>query len=148
MGRIRIVSLDMVCPVVCATHCLALSFLLVMTKSIKCQCMERGCIHDVLFRWGRRNTVFVMSNSCSTQVLSSNSPLLLHFPTPFFPRTPSQVTWSVSTLALKFPRRNSFPAVEQTRSVCPDPCKKLFHFLWICHGWCICAYGGSMMLVG
>ena len=52
-------------------------------------------IQDILFRWGRRNTVFVMSNSCSAQVLSSSSPLLLCFPTPFFPRTPSQVMWSV-----------------------------------------------------
>ena len=47
--------------------------------------------------------------SHSTQLISSSSPLMLHFPTPLFPRTPSQVVRSVPTLALKPPRRNSCP---------------------------------------
>ena len=57
---------------------------------------------------GRRNTVFVLGNSCSAQVHSSSSLLLLPFPTSFFPRKPSQVVRSVPTLALKSHRRNSF----------------------------------------
>ena len=63
------------------TYCLP--FRLVMTNSIKCQCLERGYTQDVRFRWGRRNTVFVRIKLCSTQVISSSSPLLLHLPTPF-----------------------------------------------------------------
>ena len=117
LGRIRMVNLDtsslwsvqQSAPhIALATLTSCVSFLLVMTQSIKCQCLERGCIQDVLFRRNRRNTMFVLSNSCSAQVLSSSSPLLLHFPTSLFPRTLSQAVWSVPTLALKSPRRNSF----------------------------------------
>ena len=48
--------------------------------------------------------VLVISNSCSAHFLKRRSPLLLHFPTPSDPITPSQVWWSVPTLALKSPR--------------------------------------------
>ena len=41
------------------TSCLA--FLRTITKSMRCQYLERGCIHDVLLRVGRRKTVLVIS---------------------------------------------------------------------------------------
>ena len=72
---------------------------------MRCQCLEQGCIHVVFLRVGRRKTVLVISNSCSAHFLKRRSPLLLHFPTPSDPITPSQVWWSVPTLALKSPRR-------------------------------------------
>ena len=74
---------------------------------MRCQCLERGCIQDILFLLGRRKTVLVIRRSCSAHFLRSKRPLLLHFPTPSGPITPSQVWWSVPTLALKSPRRIS-----------------------------------------
>ena len=52
-------------------------------------------------------TVLVINKSCSAHFLRSKRPLLLHLPTPSEPITPSQVWWSVPTLALKSPRRMS-----------------------------------------
>ena len=92
------------------------------------QCLERGCIHVVFLRVGRRKTVLVISNSCSAHFLKRRSPLLLHFPTPSDPITPSQVWWSVPTLALKSPRRMSLSvpgAAEITES------KSLIYFKYI-----------------
>ena len=54
-----------------------------------------------------RLTALVISNSCSAHFLKRRSPLLLHFPTPSDLITPSQVWWSVPTLALKSPKRMS-----------------------------------------
>ena len=51
--------------------------------------------------------MLAISNSCTAHFLKRRSPLLLHFPTPSDPITPSQVWWSVPTLALKSPRRMS-----------------------------------------
>ena len=77
---------------------------------MRCQCLDRGCIQDVLFRFGRLKTVLVISRSCSAHFLRSRRPLLLHLPTPSEPITHSQVWWSVPTLALKSPRRISVSA--------------------------------------
>ena len=85
------------------TSCL--SFLHTMIYSMRCQCLERGCIHDVLLQVGRRKTVLVISSSCSAHFVKRRKSLLLHFPTPSVPITPSQVWWSVPTIALKSPRR-------------------------------------------
>ena len=78
-----------------------------MAKSIRCQCLDQGCIQDVLFRFGSLKTVLVINKSCSAHVLRSRRPLLLHLPTPSEPITPSQVWRSVPTLALKLPKRMS-----------------------------------------
>ena len=65
-------------------------------------------VNEMLFlRVGRRKTVLVISNACSAHFLKRRSPLLLHFPTPSDPITPSQVWWSVPTVALKSLRRMS-----------------------------------------
>ena len=72
---------------------------------MRCQCLERGCIHVVFLRVGRRKTVLVISNSCSAHFLKRRSLLLFHFPILSDPITPSQVWLSVPTLALKSPRR-------------------------------------------
>ena len=87
---------------------------------MRCQCLERGCIHDVFLRVGRRTTGLVISNSCSAHFLKRRSPLLLHFPTPSDPITPSQVWWSVPTLALKSPRRMNLSVRVLQKSQNPD----------------------------
>ena len=103
---------------------------------MRCQCLERGCIHVVFLRVGRRKTVLVISNSCSAHFFKRRSPLLLHFPTPSDPITPSQVWWSVPTLALKSPRRMFF---------CPGCCRNyriliiielVFNLIWVGHCGC------------
>ena len=38
---------------------------------MRCQCLERGCIQDVLFLLGRRKTVLVIRRSCSAHFLRS-----------------------------------------------------------------------------
>ena len=58
---------------------------------MRCQCLDRGCIQDVLFRFGSLKTVLVINKSCSAHFLRSRRPLLLHLPTPSGPITPSQV---------------------------------------------------------
>ena len=73
---------------------------------MRCQCLKRGCIHDVLLRFGRRMTVLVIISSCSAHFLKRR-PLLLHFPTPSVPNIPSQFWWSVPTLILKSSKRIS-----------------------------------------
>ena len=50
--------------------------------------------------------MLVISSSCSVQVWSSRRPLLLQWPAPYSPTTPSQET----TLALKSPRMMSLSA--------------------------------------
>ena len=56
---------------------------------MRCQCLERVCIQDVLFILGRRKTVLVIRRSCSAHFLRSKKSLLLHFPTPSGHITPS-----------------------------------------------------------
>ena len=81
-----------ICPTICTTHSVCHSDILSVLPSPKrCQCLERGFIHDVFLRVGRRKTVLVISNSCSAHFLKRRRPLLLHFPTPSNPITPSQV---------------------------------------------------------
>ena len=87
------------------TSCL--SVLRTMTESMRCQCVDRGCIQDVLFWFGSLKTVLVITKSCSAHFLRSRRPLLLHLPTTSEPITPSQVWRSIPTLALKSPRRMS-----------------------------------------
>ena len=60
-----------------------------------------------MFRFRSLKTVLVINKSCSAHFLRSRRPLLLHLLTPSEPITPSQVWWSVPTLALKSPRRMS-----------------------------------------
>ena len=100
----------------------------------------------VFLRAGRRKTVLMISNSCSAHFLKRRSPLLLHFPTPSDPITPSQVWWSVPTLALKSPRR---------MFVCPGCCRNhriqiiialVFNLIWVGHCWCIGTYNCCMPL--
>ena len=74
---------------------------------MRCQCLERGCIHDVWLRGSRRKTVLVISSPCSAHFFKRRRPLLLPFPIPSVPVTLSHVWWSVATLALKSPRRMS-----------------------------------------
>ena len=68
---------------------------------------ERGYIHDILLRVGKRNTVLVISSLSSAHFLKRRRSLLLPFLTPSIPITLSQVWWSVPTLALKSPRKKS-----------------------------------------
>ena len=59
-------------------------------------------VHPRSLVWvGRRKTVLVISSLCSVHFLKRRRPLLLHLPTPSALITPSQVWWSVPTLALK-----------------------------------------------
>ena len=109
-----------------------LTFLLEMTKSIKCQCQERGCIQDVLFRWYRRNSLFVFMFCADSY---QQEPIAVAFSdNDIFPRTPSKVVWPVL-----WNRSDQFVQIRV---------KPFFHFLWICLGWCICAYGGSTVFIG
>ena len=72
---------------------------------MRCQCLDRGCVQDDLFRFGSLKTVLI--GSCSAHFLRSRRPLLLHLPIHSETITPSQVWWSVPTLAFKSPRRIS-----------------------------------------
>ena len=74
---------------------------------MRCQCLKRGCIHDVFFLVGRRKIVLMMRRLWDEQSSSSRNPLLLQLPTPLSPITPSQVTESQPTRALKSPSRIS-----------------------------------------
>ena len=101
---------SVICPAVCITHSLCHSYILSICSphnDMKCQCSDRGCIQGVLFLFGSLKSVLVINKSCSAHLLRSMRPLLLHFPTPYEPITPSQVWWSVLTLALKSPKRIS-----------------------------------------
>ena len=64
-------------------------------------------------------TVLVIKNSCSEHFLQRRS-LLLHFPTPSVPVTPSQILWSVPTLAFKSPRRMRWSVRVLQESQNPD----------------------------
>ena len=99
---------SVICPAVCTTHSLCHSNILsICSLSMRCKCLDRGCIQHVLFRFGSLKTALVINTSCSAHFLRSRRPLLLHLPTPSEPITLSQVWWSVPTLALKSPRRMS-----------------------------------------
>ena len=111
---------------------------------MRCQCLERGCIHDVFLPVGRRKAVLVISSSCSAHFLKRRRPLLLHFPTPSVPITPSQLWWSVPTLALKSPRR---------MFVCPRCCRNhriqinielYFNLIRVGHCGCMGTYNRCM----
>ena len=72
--------------------------------SIRCQCLDRGCIQVVLrlsFCW---KMVLMMTSCCSEQCSCSKRPLSLQLPTPCLPSTPFQESASWPTLALKSPR--------------------------------------------
>ena len=69
---------------------------------MRCQCLDRGCIQDVLFRFGNLKTVLLISTSSQKQ-----ETIAVAFATPSEPIISSQVWWSVPTLALKSPRRIS-----------------------------------------
>ena len=99
----------MICPAVCSTHGLGHSDSVFHPHNdiVSCQCLDRGCLHDVLLRFGSQKTVLVISRSYSSHFLRSRIPLLLHLPMSSHPIIPSQVWWSVPTLALKSPRRMS-----------------------------------------
>ena len=106
-------------------------------------CLERGCIHDVFLRVGRRKTVLVISNSCSAHFLKRRSPLLLHFPTPSDPITPFQVWWSVPTLSLKSPKRISLSvrgAAEVTES------RSSYNLSLTSSGWSLCVHRHLQLL--
>ena len=114
---------------------------------MRCQCLERGCIHGVFLRVGRWKTVSVISNSCSAHFIKRKSPLLLHFPTPSDPITPSQVWWSVPTLALKSPRRMSL----SVRGCCRNHriqiiIEPVFNLIWVDHYEYIGTYNCCMPL--
>ena len=78
---------------------------LVMTKSMRCQCLERGCIQVVLCFLASWKNVLVMAKSLEAHRFSSLSPFSLMFPTPCFPMIPSQTSWFDPTRALKSPSR-------------------------------------------
>ena len=63
---------------------------LTMMKSIRCQCLVRGCIQDVLLRVVNRKIVLVIVSPWDMQVFRSRKPLLLHLPIPWWPRNPCQ----------------------------------------------------------
>ena len=88
---------------------------------------------DVLFRFGSLKTVLVINKSCSAHFLRSRRSLLLHLPTPSEPITPSQVWWSVPTLALKSPRRVSLSVL-------------IFHLIRVGHRRCIGTEDGCMFI--
>ena len=102
-------------PTVCATHslrhsdpvCPSFALHYGIVNEMPVFGARRGCIHDVFLRVVRRKTVLIISNSYCAHFLKRRRPLLLYFPTPSAPITPSQVWWSVPSLALKSPRRMS-----------------------------------------
>ena len=107
---------------------------------MRCQCLERGCIHVVFLRVGRRKTVLVISNSCSAHFLKRRSPLLLHFPTPSDPITPSQVWWAVPTKATKSPRMMCLSVRGLQKSQNPNHHRTCFNLIWVGHCGCIGTY--------
>ena len=109
---------------------------------MRCQCLDRGCIQDVLFRFGSLKTVLVINKSCSAHFLRSGRPLLLHLPTPSEPITPSLVWWSVPTLALKSQRRMSF----SVRGVAEIILSKSSHLIRVGHRRCIGTDDGCMFI--
>ena len=127
---------------------------------MRCQCLERRCIHDVFLRIGRRKTVLVINNLCSAHFLKRRSPLLLHFATPSDRITPSQVRYT-------FRSSHSFPGLvvcahsgnevpEEDEFVCPGCCRNhriqiiiepVFNLIWVGHCRCIGTYNCCMPLV-
>ena len=70
---------------------------------IRCQSLERECIHDDLYLSGYWKMVLVISRLCPPHLLSNMRPLLLIFPTPYFPITPLHCSSPLPTRALKSP---------------------------------------------
>ena len=118
-----------------------------MTLSMRCQCLDRGCIQDVLFRFGSLKTVLIINKSCSEHFLRSRRPLLLHLPTPSEPITPSQVWWSVRTLALKSPRRMSLSVRGVAEIILSNShIELIFHLIRVGHRRCIDTDDGCMFI--
>ena len=98
-----------------ATHCLSYSHILLVLCSDNGvavelsvhECLDRGCIHDVLLWLGRVNMLPVMAKPWVSHVLSRRRLLVLHLPTSWCLMTPPHAWWSWSTWALKSPRSRS-----------------------------------------
>ena len=77
---------SVICPAVCTkySHCHShltscLSVLRTMILSLRCRCLDRGCTQDNLFRsLGRRETLLVISKSCSVHFLRSKTPTFMN----------------------------------------------------------------------
>ncbi|KAK2172617.1 hypothetical protein NP493_946g00008 [Ridgeia piscesae] len=80
---------------------------LVMTKSIICQCPERGCIPVVLCSLFCLYMVYFTISSNSEHRASRSSPLELHSPIPCLPMTKSHLSLSLPILTLKSPISSS-----------------------------------------
>jgi len=77
---------------------------LTITKSIRCQCFDLGCIHVAFLWFCCWNSILVMTSPNSEHKFRRRIPLLLAFPRPCLLTTPAQTLWFVPTLALKSPR--------------------------------------------
>ena len=115
---------------------------------MRSKCLDRGCIQDVLFRFGSIKTVLVINRSCSAHFLRSRRPLLLHLPPPSEPITPSQVWKSVPTPALNSPRRISLSVRGIAEIVLAKVIIELiFHLPRVGHRRCIGTDDGCMFIV-
>ena len=109
------------------------------------KCLERGCIHDVLLRVGRRKTVLLIGSSYSAHFFKRRWLLLLHVPIHSAPNTLSQIWWSVPNLALKSPRRMSLSAWVLLKPQNPDHHRTcLLSYL----GWSLCVHRHLQLLHG
>ena len=80
---------------------------LVMMKSIRCQCLDRGCIQVALWISGCSKSVFVMVSSSSEHRVSRRSPLEFSFPMPWGPSTDGHAVQLLTTWALKLPSKSN-----------------------------------------
>jgi len=78
-----------------------------ITKSIRCQCFERGCIQEVLYLFWSWNMVLVIQGENFEQTSSKRRPLLLLLPIPCRPMTVCHTWWLAPARALKSPSRSS-----------------------------------------
>ena len=98
-----------ICPTFCTSHGMSDVDVSDVTtphnNNIRCQCLERGCIHDVLYLVFCWKMVLVMVRLCSEQRVSNFIPFTLAWPIPCLPCTPLHILLFWSTLALKSPSK-------------------------------------------
>ena len=135
----------MICPAFCTTHRSCDSHIpaylsVSQWQSIRCQCIEGGCIQDVLLQVGRQNMMLVIRRLCLVQVWRSSR--LLLFPVLYLPCTPSLEVLSNSCIK----------ATKNDEHVCSGNSKDnifkvfielVFFLIHIGHGGCISADDGS-----
>ena len=117
---------------------------------MRCQRLERGCIHDVLLRVGRRKTVLVISCSCSAHFFKRRRPLLLHFPIPSVPPHSFSVSLVCAYSSIEVSQEDAFVFLGCRRNYRIQIIIELvFNLIWVGHCGYICLFPdkGSLSVI-